>query len=156
MEPVMHRLLSNCRRLLSDRRGNIAILFGLAVVPIFGIMGAALDYSMANMQRTALQAAADNTVLALSKLMPMSDEDLNTNGWKLLQANIGSNPLQYGETNLAIHSTANGKLDLQINTLYPLTLGSRSMCTPKSSGATRAFVSRSCSTTRCRWTNPAR
>lgn len=120
----MRRLLSNCRRLLSDRRGNIAILFGLAVVPIFGIMGAALDYSMANMQRTALQAAADNTVLALSKMMPISDEDLNTYGWKIFQANLGANPLEYGQPNLVIHSAANGKLDLQINTLYPMTLGS--------------------------------
>lgn len=41
----MRRLLTLLRRFRSDRRGNIAILFGLAVVPIFGIMGAALDYS---------------------------------------------------------------------------------------------------------------
>ena len=51
----MRRLLSTCRRFRADRKGNIAILFGLALVPIFGIMGVALDYSMANMQRTALQ-----------------------------------------------------------------------------------------------------
>jgi hypothetical protein len=117
------RLLSNCRRFLSDRKGNIAILFAFAVVPMFGIMGAALDYSMANMQRTALQAAADNTVLMLSKMMPLSDDDLNTKGWKIFQANMGSTPLQYGSTNLTIASTASGKLTLQIDTEYPLTLG---------------------------------
>jgi len=117
------RLLSNCRRFLSDRRGNIAILFGLAVVPIFGMMGAALDYSMANMQRTQLQAAADNTVLMLSKMMPMSDDALNTQGWKIFQANMGSTPLQYTQPSLVITQTSNGKLTLQIDTQYPLTLG---------------------------------
>jgi hypothetical protein len=122
-EPVM-RLLPNCRRFLSDRRGNIAILFGLAVVPIFGIMGAALDYSMANLQRTQLQAAADNTILILSKMMPLSDDALNTQGWKIFQANMGSTPLQYNQSDLVFTPTANGKLTLQINTEYPLTLGS--------------------------------
>lgn len=117
------RLLSNCRRFFSDRKGNIAILFAFAVVPMFGIMGAALDYSMANMQRTALQAAADNTVLMLSKMMPLSNDEIQTKGWKIFQANMGSTPLQYSAANLTIASTANGKLTLQVDTEYPLTLG---------------------------------
>jgi Flp pilus assembly protein TadG len=120
----MRRLLSNCRRFLADPKGNIAVLFAFAAIPMFGIMGAALDYSMANMQRTALQAAADNTILMLSKMMPLSDDELKTKGWKIFQANVGSTPLQYGETNLNIASTANGKLTLQINTEYPITIGS--------------------------------
>ncbi len=120
----MRRLLSNCRRFLSDARGNIAILFGIAVVPMFGIMGVALDYSMANMQRVALQAAADNTILALSKMpQPMSDEDLKTFGWKIFQANTGTTPLLYSQDDLSITSGGSGKLNLQINTQYPLTLG---------------------------------
>lgn len=119
----MRRLLSNCRRFIADPKGNIAVLFAFAAVPMFGIMGAALDYSMANMQRTVLQAAADNTILMLSKMMPLSDDDLKTKGWKIFQANVGSTPLQYGEANLNIVSSANGKLTLQIDTEYPLTLG---------------------------------
>ncbi len=123
----MRRLLSTCRRFLSDRRGNIAILFGLAVVPIFGMMGVALDYSMANMQRTALQAAADNTLLALSRMpQPMSDTDLQSYGTKIFKANLGSTPLQYDITNQAnfnLRAGANGKLILDLHTDYPLTLG---------------------------------
>lgn len=119
----MRRLLSNCRRFLADPKGNIAVLFAFAAIPMFGIMGAALDYSMANMQRTALQAASDNTVLMLSKMMPLSDDELKTKGWKIFQANVGSTPLQYGEANLTLASTTNGKLTLQINTEYPVTIG---------------------------------
>lgn len=120
----MRRLLSNSRRFLSDARGNIAILFGLAIVPMFGIMGVALDYSMANMQRVALQAAADNTILALSKMpQPMDQAQLNEYGWKIFQANAGSSTLQYAQDDLSITASGNGKLDLQIHTQYPLTVG---------------------------------
>lgn len=120
----MRRLLTLLRRFRSDRRGNIAILFGLAVVPIFGIMGAALDYSVANSQRTAIQAALDNTALTLSKMMPLSDADLQSYGWKVFNANLGSSPLQYTQPNLTITQGANGKLMLQINTSYPMKMAS--------------------------------
>jgi Flp pilus assembly protein TadG len=50
-----------------DRRGNVAIMFALATIPIFGAVGAAIDYSRANSTRTAMQAAVDSTALMLSK-----------------------------------------------------------------------------------------
>jgi Flp pilus assembly protein TadG len=122
-EPVM-RLLSKCRRFLSDVRGNIAILFGIAIVPMFGIMGVALDYSMANMQRVALQAAADNTILALSKMpQPMGQADLDKYGWQIFQANVGSSTLLYKQEDLVITASGSGKLNLNIQTQYPMTLG---------------------------------
>jgi Flp pilus assembly protein TadG len=124
MEPVMRRLLTLLRRFRSDRRGNIAIMFGLAVVPVFGMMGAALDYSMANMQRTAIQAALDNTAITLSKMMPLSDSDLSSYGWKIFNANLGTSPLQYIQPNLSITQSSNGKLVLQINTAYPMKMAS--------------------------------
>jgi Flp pilus assembly protein TadG len=50
-------------RFRADRSGNIAILFGLALLPLLGFAGAALDYSYANEIRTDLNAAADAAVL---------------------------------------------------------------------------------------------
>ena len=121
----MRRLLSTCRRFLSDRRGNIAILFGIAAVPIFGMMGAALDYSMASMERTRLQAAADMTLLALSKMpQPMSQEQLETAGRPIFMANLGSStPLQFQDSDIVIAPGASGKIELTVDTSYPLTLG---------------------------------
>ena len=49
-------------------------------MPIIGAMGAAIDYSMANAQRTAMQAAIDATALALVKIMPTSQQELNARG----------------------------------------------------------------------------
>ncbi len=46
-------------RLLRDRRGGVAPMFALAIVPIIGIGGAAIDYGRAASIRTQLLAAAD-------------------------------------------------------------------------------------------------
>jgi hypothetical protein len=39
------------RRFFSDPKGNVAIMFAIAVVPVIGAMGAAVDYSMAARNR---------------------------------------------------------------------------------------------------------
>lgn len=48
-------------------RGNIAVLFAIALVPILSFVGAAVDYTRANAARTSMQAALDSTALMLSK-----------------------------------------------------------------------------------------
>jgi len=57
-------------RFLKDRRGGVAPMFAIAIVPVFGLMGAAIDYSRANSVRTGMQAAIDATALAMAKLAP--------------------------------------------------------------------------------------
>ncbi|WP_291698283.1 TadE/TadG family type IV pilus assembly protein, partial [Bradyrhizobium sp.] len=47
-----------------DRRGNIAIIFALAGIVVLGFVGVAVDYSIANKQRTKLQDALDSALLA--------------------------------------------------------------------------------------------
>ena len=117
------RALSYLRGFFSDTRGNIAILFGLAIIPVFGAMGVAVDYSLANASRTALQASLDNTGLMLAKMMPLSDADLNTRGWQIFQGNLGSSPLIYQQADLAIVQTTT-TLQLDINTSYNTQLAS--------------------------------
>jgi Flp pilus assembly protein TadG len=51
----------------ADRRGNVAIIFAIAIIPVFGAVGAAVDYSRANSARTAMQSALDVTALMVSK-----------------------------------------------------------------------------------------
>ena len=53
--------------LRADRRGNVAITFGLCLIPIAGMVGAAVDYSRANSVKAAMQAALDASALMLSK-----------------------------------------------------------------------------------------
>src|SRR4051794_40615822 len=54
-------------RFLRDRRGGVAPIFALGIVPIIGFVGAAVDYSRGNAARTAMQAALDASALMLSR-----------------------------------------------------------------------------------------
>lgn len=62
-------------RFLGDERGNIAMIFGLALLPIIGTTGLAIDYSRAASARVALQAATDATALKLSGEAERLDEE---------------------------------------------------------------------------------
>jgi Flp pilus assembly protein TadG len=55
------------RRFAGAREGNVAAIFAIALVPILGFIGAAIDYSRANMARSAMQAALDSAALMVSK-----------------------------------------------------------------------------------------
>lgn len=54
-------------RFRADRRGNVAVIFAITLLPILGLIGAAVDYSRANNARTALQTALDTTALMISR-----------------------------------------------------------------------------------------
>ena len=56
-----------CRRFAADRCGNVAIIFGIALVPMLAMSGAALDFSSAYNLRAKMQAAADAAALAATR-----------------------------------------------------------------------------------------
>jgi Flp pilus assembly protein TadG len=58
---------SAARRFAGASEGNIAVTFAIALVPILGFVGAAIDYTRANAARSSMQAALDSTALMLSK-----------------------------------------------------------------------------------------
>jgi Flp pilus assembly protein TadG len=55
------------RKFAAARAGNVVLTFALTSVPVFGLVGAAIDYSRANSAKAAMQAAVDATALMLSK-----------------------------------------------------------------------------------------
>ena len=66
---LLSRFWNNCR-------GGVAPMVGIAIIPLLGAVGAAVDYSRANSARTAFQIALDSTALMLSKTAatePVSD-----------------------------------------------------------------------------------
>jgi Flp pilus assembly protein TadG len=54
-------------RFRKDRRGNIAVIFAIALLPILSFVGAAIDYSRANRAKSSMQAAMDSAALMVSK-----------------------------------------------------------------------------------------
>ena len=64
---VFRRLRAAARRFAGANDGNIAILFGIAVIPIITFVGAAVDYTRAVSARSSMQAALDSTAVMLGK-----------------------------------------------------------------------------------------
>jgi Flp pilus assembly protein TadG len=62
-------------RFVADQRGGVVPIFALAIIPIIGLVGAAVDYSRGNAARTAMLAALDATALMLSRDAAGMDPD---------------------------------------------------------------------------------
>ena len=64
----IHQCLSRFRR---DQRGNIAVIFTIAAIPVISAIGCAVDYSLATRMKAKLQTAADAAgIAALSQKSP--------------------------------------------------------------------------------------
>jgi Flp pilus assembly protein TadG len=76
-------------RFLRDRKGGVAPMLALGIVPLVTGIGAAVDYSRANNVRTAMQNAADATALMLAKnASSMSAGQLQTAATSFFLANF--------------------------------------------------------------------
>ena len=64
---IARRVSGTAGRFAGANRGNVAVMFAIACVPVIGFVGAAIDYSRANGARSSMQAALDSTALMLSK-----------------------------------------------------------------------------------------
>jgi Flp pilus assembly protein TadG len=67
----MRALVSTIGNFGTDRRGNTAIIFALALLPVISAVGCAVDYSMATRIKAKLQSAADAaSVAAIAQKSP--------------------------------------------------------------------------------------
>lgn len=64
---IFNRIRGSIARFRRAQGGNVAVLFGIAIVPILGFVGAAIDYTRVNNARTAMQTALDTAALMISK-----------------------------------------------------------------------------------------
>lgn len=73
--------------------GNVAVMFAIAILPILGFVGAAIDYTRVNNARTAMQAALDSTALMLSKdANGLSASEINEKAQKYFAALYKQHP----------------------------------------------------------------
>ena len=95
-------------RLLENNRGSVAPLFALAIVPILGTIGAAVDYSRAGAARSSMQAAVDATALAMAKeATGLSASQLQTKATAHFNALFTRTDVS-GATVTATYSSTNG------------------------------------------------
>jgi len=84
---LLSRLSSSLRAFSQASAGNTAIAFGLALLPVMGLSGAAVDYSRTNSVKAGMQTALDSTALMLAKEAAIdSTGQLQTNAQKYFNA----------------------------------------------------------------------
>jgi Flp pilus assembly protein TadG len=66
-DSILARFRQTVRNFCSASRGNVAMLFGLLMIPLIGSVGAAIDYSRFNSVKVDLQGAIDSIALSLTK-----------------------------------------------------------------------------------------
>jgi Flp pilus assembly protein TadG len=88
---LVRRLRDRMRAFVADRRGNVAITFGIAAVPLVLATGAAVDYSVANGAKAKLDALADAAALsAVNKpAMALTAEVAKKNAENMFKAQAG-------------------------------------------------------------------
>jgi Flp pilus assembly protein TadG len=64
---IRKRIRSSVAWFGRDLRGNIAPIFAIALLPMLGFVGAAVDYSRASAARSSMQTALDSAALMVSK-----------------------------------------------------------------------------------------
>jgi Flp pilus assembly protein TadG len=80
---------ASAKRFIGADEGNIATIFAIAVLPILGLVGAAIDFTRVSATRTAMQSALDSTALMLAKDLSsgtIAATDVATKGQKYFNA----------------------------------------------------------------------
>ncbi|MBN8936614.1 MAG: VWA domain-containing protein [Rhizobiales bacterium] len=118
------------RHFFRNRDGSVAPMLALAALPLFGFVGAAIDFSRAASIRTSMQSAVDASALMLSKSAPTLDpadlEQKSSDAFKALFTHPEAQNVQVAavfnepqQGNFSLTVTANAT----VNTLFARLLG---------------------------------
>jgi|HubBroStandDraft_5_1064220.scaffolds.fasta_scaffold05948_7 Flp pilus assembly protein TadG len=106
----MRSFSSLLNRFRKDRRGNIAVIFGIACIPLISAIGCAVDYSEATRIKAKLQSAAD--AAAVASISQQSQ------GWLTASTMTGSGEVTTAEQNAM--NIFNGNISTVPTALYTL------------------------------------
>src|SRR6266545_7989850 len=102
------KLIRSLRGFRDGSSGNTTIFFALAMLPVVGLLGAAVDYSRASNMRTAMQAAVDTTALAIAtNAASQSADQLNSSAASFFKA-LFTRPDAQNLQVAATYSSTNG------------------------------------------------
>jgi Flp pilus assembly protein TadG len=77
------------RLLTQDEKGNVAMIFAIAALPLFAVIGAAIDYTGAERDRGAMQSVVDGASVVGAKIsMNATDGEVETAIRNYLTANL--------------------------------------------------------------------
>ena len=106
------------RRFRRDEGGNFLMLFGLALVPLMGVVGVAIDYSRASNTRQALNSAIDSAALMAARdAQKLTDGQIRSRIDAWIRDNLPPNvKSQFSSAEVTIDRTARTiKIDAKAN-----------------------------------------
>ena len=80
-------MFGSIKRFWCGQKGNVGIIFALAAVPAFALMGGVVDYSRVQNERHKIQAALDAGVLAALKDGTRTEQDAKNRVWEYFNNN---------------------------------------------------------------------
>jgi hypothetical protein len=109
MVPLFHRVLNWTTAFARSRRGNVAIIFALTLLPITFLIGMVINYSEASQKEVILDAAADAAALAAVdyQAMTQSASSAQTIAQNVFNAQTANIP-GLTNTNLTVTVSNNG------------------------------------------------
>jgi Flp pilus assembly protein TadG len=76
-------------RFMRDREGSLLPLFAVSLIPMFGLIGAVIDYSRASAVRAELQASLDSAAIMLSReAKTLTEAQIQTKASEYVQASF--------------------------------------------------------------------
>ncbi|ODS02743.1 hypothetical protein AUC71_13645 [Methyloceanibacter marginalis] len=90
---MLQTITECCRSFKWNKKGNVAILFGLALVPIALAIGAAADYGRGLAVRNRMADAADAAALAIGSWQGLTQEQLKQRAQQFFDANYPSSEM---------------------------------------------------------------
>ncbi|TXR46589.1 TadE/TadG family type IV pilus assembly protein [Phyllobacterium endophyticum] len=121
--------MKKIQKFLKDRSGATAITFGLMLVPLMGMTGLAVDYSVASNERSKLQNAADSAALAGASIFTGTNAvQAEARARAYLKANLGNEAADAVSINFsAANQLVTVSLNGQSNTTFMRILNKNSM-----------------------------
>jgi Flp pilus assembly protein TadG len=90
VRPTPERAMKKIKDFLKNTSGATALTFGIVIVPIMGMMGLAVDYTLASTEKSNLQNAADSAALAGASVFTGSNSQAAEDRARaFLRANLG-------------------------------------------------------------------
>lgn len=101
-------------RFWKSRKGSVVPMFAVALIPVIGFVGLAVDFSRAGSARTGMQAALDSTALMLSKdATKLNQSDLQTRATQYFNS-VYNHPEVTGLTVTPVYNAVNSTYTLKV------------------------------------------
>jgi Flp pilus assembly protein TadG len=114
------RLRRFLRKWAADRRGNFAMIFAIALIPIAAAAGASIDVSRAYIVETRLAAALDAAALAVGTASGMSTSEVQALAQAYFDANYPASKLGVPGTITVVDSQTT--VDISVSADLPTTI----------------------------------